>query len=87
MAEEQRRQGGQAEEAVRHTGELIEGEIQVHQVRKAGKGHGQSGQEARKRVTLCIIKTVSWNQRRADISAFLSKEHQSVTVLQHEHVM
>lgn len=65
MAEEQGRQFWQAEKAGRHTGEPIEGEIQVHQLKKAGKGHGQRGQEAGKRVTLCIIKTVSWNQREA----------------------
>lgn len=63
MTEEQRRQRRQAKKAGRQTGELVEGEIQVHQMRKGGNRCGQGGEEARKRVTLRVIKTVSLNKK------------------------
>lgn len=61
MTEEQRGQHRQAEKAGGQTGELVEGEIQVYQMRKGGNRCGQSGEEARQRVTLRVIKTVSLN--------------------------
>lgn len=47
MTEEQGRQRRDAEQAGWHTGEPVEGEIHVHQMRKGGNSGGQSGEEAR----------------------------------------
>lgn len=55
VTEEQGRQHGQAEKAAGQRGELVEGEIQVHQMRKGGNRRGQCGEEARQRVTLRVI--------------------------------
>lgn len=67
VTEEHRRQHGQAEKAGGQTGELVEGQIQVHQMRQAGNRCGQGGEEAWKRVTLCIVKTVSLNWREVRV--------------------
>lgn len=52
VTEEQRGQHREIEKARWQTDELVEGEIQVHQMKKGGNRCWQSGEEARQRLTL-----------------------------------
>lgn len=63
MREQQCGQHRQSEQAGGEVRQLVEGEVQVHQMRQGGHRHGQRGEKTRQGFTLGVIKEVSFNEK------------------------